>query len=447
MHSKLRNGGAKGRGGRNTTTGISAGIITTTTASIINPITHSSGNSSTPSSSPTAFLPPRPEKRKSKDECPSPINGESTTQSVVNPVTGLNVQISTKKCKTASPCAVSPVLLECPEHDCSKKYKHANGLKYHQSHAHGSGSMDEDSLQTPESPQRMFPSTTPSPVPPTTLQNPYPLLVNTPSTFLQSTTSNENVSQLRSSTSVDATVGINLTLPQQLQTPVSTQSSSIVPSPPPSISPTVNMTTNNTSTLINTACGQICATVPQIQPHPSPQTINLPSPVSGAGGSITAGLSGQMVQQNILNSPISMIIGTSSNLLGQNICDINHTSLSTQQSQQIVNNGITSTPTRSDHQGKLKPGVLRFGNPPLENERLLGIVLLFLKYLIIHNLFIYKYILGQTTTQLSTCNQVTVRPSAPTSTPPIPSISLITESTHQTGYSNVEPQGKYLYFL
>lgn len=70
---------------------------------------------------------------------------------VVNPVTGLNVQILPKKCKTTSPCAVSPVLLECPEQFCSKKYKHANGLRYHQSHAHGGGSAmltgDDDSMQ------------------------------------------------------------------------------------------------------------------------------------------------------------------------------------------------------------------------------------------------------------------------------------------------------------
>ncbi|XP_014256335.1 zinc finger protein 608 isoform X2 [Cimex lectularius] len=36
-----------------------------------------------------------------------------------------------------------PVLLECPEPNCSKKYKHINGLKYHQSHAHGSPDDDE----------------------------------------------------------------------------------------------------------------------------------------------------------------------------------------------------------------------------------------------------------------------------------------------------------------
>ncbi|KAF6217263.1 hypothetical protein GE061_001617 [Apolygus lucorum] len=36
-----------------------------------------------------------------------------------------------------------PTLLECPEPNCSKKYKHINGLKYHQSHAHGNPDDDE----------------------------------------------------------------------------------------------------------------------------------------------------------------------------------------------------------------------------------------------------------------------------------------------------------------
>lgn len=181
VHSKLRNGGAKGRGGRNTTTGTpttTTNTSTTTTASSSNNATTVNNNSNTPSTSPTAFLPPRAEKRKSKDESPAPMNGNTnsngltnsnavTPQSLVNPVTGLNVQISAKKCKsTASPCAISPVLLECPEQDCSKKYKNSNGLKYHQSHAHGSvSSMDEDSSQLPESPQRVAPPTTPSPIP------------------------------------------------------------------------------------------------------------------------------------------------------------------------------------------------------------------------------------------------------------------------------------------
>uniref|UniRef100_A0A182MHV9 C2H2-type domain-containing protein n=1 Tax=Anopheles culicifacies TaxID=139723 RepID=A0A182MHV9_9DIPT len=246
MHSKLRNGGSKGRGGR-------GGIIETNAASSgatggakLPTLTASAnvlgagnnggslGATNTPSTSPVAFLPPRAEKRKSKDESPSPLgagsgsggttgvgvgsnngapntmsnnvinpasvnmggnssgnggngfnNGSNTADgagghtsnatSIVNLVTGLNVQVSgsggsstgggsaCKKAKSSTAaCAISPVLLECPEQDCSKKYKHANGLKYHQSHAHAgsASSMDEDSLQAPESPQRIAPSPT-----------------------------------------------------------------------------------------------------------------------------------------------------------------------------------------------------------------------------------------------------------------------------------------------
>uniref|UniRef100_A0A182QD58 C2H2-type domain-containing protein n=1 Tax=Anopheles farauti TaxID=69004 RepID=A0A182QD58_9DIPT len=264
MHSKLRNGGSKGRGGRggiidaNAASSVATGTakLPTLTASA-NALAASNnggslgGASSTPSTSPVAFLPPRAEKRKSKDESPSPLGagngggnvaaggGGSTTggqtgttvsnnvinpasvnmggntttgggggngfnngssadgagghtsnnppSSIVNLVTGLNIQVggggvgsnvgggtSCKKAKSsaAAACAISPVLLECPEQDCSKKYKHANGLKYHQSHAHAgsASSMDEDSLQAPESPQRIAPSpntnnTAPSPLP------------------------------------------------------------------------------------------------------------------------------------------------------------------------------------------------------------------------------------------------------------------------------------------
>jgi hypothetical protein len=39
----------------------------------------------------------------------------------------------------------SPILLECPETNCCKKYKHIDGLKYHQSHAHGS--IDDDDIK------------------------------------------------------------------------------------------------------------------------------------------------------------------------------------------------------------------------------------------------------------------------------------------------------------
>jgi hypothetical protein len=80
--------------------------------------------------------------------------------------------------------AASPMLIECPEPNCSKKYRHINGLKYHQSHAHGGIStvnanggvaavaaeptFDEDSNQdvtmvTPTKSGKEVPTTTPQP--------------------------------------------------------------------------------------------------------------------------------------------------------------------------------------------------------------------------------------------------------------------------------------------
>lgn len=106
------------------------------------------------------------------------------TQSFINPVTGLNVQINTKKCKTSSPCAISPVLLECPEQDCSKKYKHVNGLRYHQSHAHGSASLlDEDSMAETEEPVTPQPSPLSSTPTPSMTPNPSDVILNTQMTI------------------------------------------------------------------------------------------------------------------------------------------------------------------------------------------------------------------------------------------------------------------------
>lgn len=42
----------------------------------------------------------------------------------------------------------SPQLIECPEPNCNKKYKHINGLKYHQSHAHNSVTNDDETTST-----------------------------------------------------------------------------------------------------------------------------------------------------------------------------------------------------------------------------------------------------------------------------------------------------------
>lgn len=104
VHSKLRNGGGKGRRGAQ--------------------------GSPAASPSPAAFVPPRPDpaaKRKAR----GPEEEEKNKRRAPPPTP-----------PSGSPPA-SPVLLECPEPNCSKKYKHINGLKYHQSHAHGSADDDD----------------------------------------------------------------------------------------------------------------------------------------------------------------------------------------------------------------------------------------------------------------------------------------------------------------
>lgn len=184
MHSKLRNGGAKGRASRLSSTNANAMPTTPVTTGGAGGGGGGLGSSGTSSSngqtnSATAGLPtiaPSPNvlsnianiakqqqenKRKLSSDDPGSNSNDgvalgggaaAAAATVVNPVTGLNVQILPKKCKTTSPCAISPVLLECPEQYCSKKYKHANGLRYHQSHAHGGGSAtlmgDDDSRQS-----------------------------------------------------------------------------------------------------------------------------------------------------------------------------------------------------------------------------------------------------------------------------------------------------------
>ncbi|CAL4079547.1 unnamed protein product, partial [Meganyctiphanes norvegica] len=49
----------------------------------------------------------------------------------------------------------SPQLIECPEANCSKKYKHINGLKYHQSHAHNNDDdMSGDDVEVADNTRR-----------------------------------------------------------------------------------------------------------------------------------------------------------------------------------------------------------------------------------------------------------------------------------------------------
>lgn len=142
VHSKLRNGGVKGRRG--------------------------AANGSGPSapSSPTPFIPPRPEpsKRKSRageEESPQPLPGKKS-KIVVPPPTP-------PQPAPGSP-PPSPVLLECPEPNCSKKYKHINGLKYHQSHAHGS--VDDDDAKDVTSMSENDESNIEAPSPATPVKSP-----------------------------------------------------------------------------------------------------------------------------------------------------------------------------------------------------------------------------------------------------------------------------------
>lgn len=59
---------------------------------------------------------------------------------------------STTTTTASSSGSASPALIECPEPNCSKKYKHINGLKYHQSHAHSEAplAVKLDAVDEPE---------------------------------------------------------------------------------------------------------------------------------------------------------------------------------------------------------------------------------------------------------------------------------------------------------
>ncbi|ALC42389.1 sbb, partial [Drosophila busckii] len=348
VHSKLRNGATKGRGATRSASGNAAAAAASNSSSSGN------GGGATPSTSPTSFLPPRPEKRKSKDEAPSPLNGEGVDgmsmvnasgipisasggglatqpQSLLNPVTGLNVQINTKKCKTASPCAISPVLLECPEQDCSKKYKHANGLRYHQSHAHGTSgsassggggasSMDEDSMQAPEEP-----ATPPSPQPPAVAAATAP---QTPpaasSTSAPAVPAVPNGNATAAATAAAAPVCLNDSNSNNAADAAAAANPALPALP----------------LVVTAAPGTAQAAPPPPQVSLLAPAVPVPTAASNqpvAGGSITAGISGQALSQH----QQQLLVG------GLGLPGM----LSEQQQQALL------------QQGALKAGVLRFGPP------------------------------------------------------------------------------------
>lgn len=228
--------------------------------------------------------------------------------------------------------------------------------------------MDEDSQQEPESP-RMAPPTTPSPAPSTPTPQPVvvvqppaipptttALTVTLPSTpsavvlpvikteilipgsTLTSTTTTATTTTTTTPTAPIAVVTVqqpttpNQSQPSFLSSPISTPNIPTIQQPNPGLLTPISLTTNQIVT-------------PQL---------NSLTPLTGAGGSITAGISNQMVsQQNII--PGSLLSGSGT----ANVTDL---------SQQMTNNGIISTPTRSDPQSKVKAGVLRFGPAPTELE-------------------------------------------------------------------------------
>ncbi|XP_011503832.1 PREDICTED: zinc finger protein 608 [Ceratosolen solmsi marchali] len=106
VHSKLRNTGNKGRRGAYGSPALSPGA--------------------------TAFISPRTDvTAKRKTRC---LEEDDKSKQKIPPPTPPNL----------SPPA-SPTLLECSEPNCSKKYKHIDGLKYHKSHAHGL--IDDDDMK------------------------------------------------------------------------------------------------------------------------------------------------------------------------------------------------------------------------------------------------------------------------------------------------------------
>ncbi|KAI5707937.1 hypothetical protein M8J77_013002 [Diaphorina citri] len=161
--SKLRNnsgsssGGKEGRDGNSSNGNGNGGSSgkdaksqrrTTNNSNSSGVIADKAGNSGG-TSSPTPFVLPRPDKRKaSKDDSKE---GGNTNSSNASSNSSSDSKKSRSSAPPASPPGSGPVLLECPDPNCSKKYKHINGLRYHQSHAHGGVGSTETETENPAS--------------------------------------------------------------------------------------------------------------------------------------------------------------------------------------------------------------------------------------------------------------------------------------------------------
>lgn len=233
--------------------------------------------------------------------------------------------------------------------------------------------MDEDSQQEPESP-RMAPPTTPSPAPstPTPTPTPQPVVVvvqpviptTTALTVMLPSTQSAIVQSVIPSIKTEIAIVPGSTLTSTTTTTATTTTTTTP------IAVVIQSTTPNQSQPSFITSPVSIPNIPTIQSNAGlltpislttnqnlPLQINSLTPLTGAGGSITAGISNQMVtQQNIIP------IGVNSILSGTG------TGIVTDLSQNMSNNGIISTPTRGDPQSKVKSGVLRFGPAPTESE-------------------------------------------------------------------------------
>lgn len=87
---------------------------------------------------------------------PSPAKSDSSVNLCVKrkgrPNEGDMIEETIKRNRPYSETYIpsSPALIECPEPNCSKKYKHINGLKYHQSHAHTGSTFNVNDSQDSE---------------------------------------------------------------------------------------------------------------------------------------------------------------------------------------------------------------------------------------------------------------------------------------------------------
>lgn len=225
------------------------------------------------------------------------------------------------------------MLLECPEQDCSKKYKHANGLKYHQSHAHGAaGSMDEDSQQLPESP-RGAPPTTPSPAPATPqpsnsepptppAQSPGPPVSITQSSSVSSPSANI-VSTVSTSVIAAAAAAVTATITVAgLSTAAITStanSSSTLLTTITSTTTTTATTTTVSSGIVVSVTSSVASTTNLLTPstqQSAAATVATPTPPLVVGGSIPIqSIGGAGTLMTTVNLPPNMVSNVSSALI------------------------------------------------------------------------------------------------------------------------------------